>query len=225
MTTPQVAVLTGDLIGSTGHPVADVDTAMQAIRLASANTGRWHTLPHDTRFTRFRGDGWQIVLAEPWLSLRAAVVIQGSLMALGMESRISIGIADAETLGTTDLSDAAGAAFELSGHGLDQMGDSWRFAIKRKVKCVEDQLIADLLGERLDRWTAAQAEAASLYLASPSKLRTLFDIGKELGISPQAVNDRLRGAGCQVIASVLRRWEALRNQTIGDQEGRNRIDD
>jgi hypothetical protein len=225
MTSPQVAVLTGDLIGSTGHPVADVDAAMQTIRLASANAGRWHKIPHDTRFTRFRGDGWQIVLAEPRLSLRTAIVIQGSLLALGMESRISIGIGEAETLGTTNLSDAAGPAFELSGHGLDQMGDSWRFAIEGKAPRVEDQLIADLLGERAGRWTAAQAEAASLYLASPSKIRTLFEIGMELGISPQAVNDRLRGAGCQVIASVLRRWEALRGAPNTDMEGRNKLND
>ena len=60
---------------------------------------------------------------------------------------------------------------------------------------------------------AAQAEAAAMQLATPDRAPTLQEIGKTLGISAQAVNDRVRGAGCQAIASVLRRWEAAkRNQ-------------
>lgn len=180
---------------------------MQSIRKAAATIADWHASRTDARFTRFRGDGWQICLAEPRLSLRAAVVIQGHLNALGIESRISIGIGPAASLGSSDLSDAAGRAFELSGHGLDQMGDAQRLAIEKDGIAVEDQLIADLLGERMGRWTAAQAEAAALQLASPAKVKTLFEIGRLLDISPQAVNDRLRGAGGQTIASVLRRWE------------------
>ena len=208
----ELAVITGDLVGSTRHPSDQIDAAMQAIEGAAADIADWHSPSTDTRFTRFRGDGWQICLSDPRLSLRAAVVIQGRLIARGMESRISIGIGAADTLGTADLSDAAGRAFELSGHGLDQMGDTWRLAIDKDGIQVEDQLIADLLGERMGRWTAAQAEAAAMQLASPGRIRTLFEIGKQLKISPQAVNDRVRGAGCPVIASVLRRWEGAKTR-------------
>jgi hypothetical protein len=208
MTQPYVAVLTGDLVGSTGHPIKTVEAAMLAIRKAADDIGAWHTPARDIRFTRFRGDGWQIVLAEPRLSLRAAVVVQGKLVALGLESRISIGIGPADSLGTANLADAAGDAFERSGRGLDQMGDNWLLAIDGKPVIEEDRMIADLLGERMGRWTAAQAEAAAMQLSTPGRVTTLQDIGKVLGISPQAVNDRVRGAGCQTIASVLRRWEA-----------------
>jgi hypothetical protein len=213
----QIAVLTGDLVGSTKRSSDQVDDAMQAIQSAASTAATWQSPAQGTRFTRFRGDGWQICLTEPRLSLRAAVVIQGRLIALGMESRISIGIGPADSLGTVDLSDAAGQAFELSGHGLDQMDDMWRLGIAKDEIPVEDQLISDLLGERMGRWTAAQAEATSLYLAWPFKVRTLFDIGSELHISPQAVNDRLRGAGCQVVASVLRRWERSKSDQGWDK--------
>lgn len=206
----QIAVVTGDLVGSTKHSSDQVDAAMQAILFAASTIANWQSPAKDTRFTRFRGDGWQIYLMEPRLSLRAAVVIQGRLIALGMESRISVGIGTVDTLGTADLSDAAGRAFELSGHGLDQMADTSRLAIDKDGIPVEDQLIADLLGERMGRWTAAQAEAAALQLASPVRIRTLSDIGKELNISAQAVNDRVRGAGCHAIGSVLRRWESVK---------------
>jgi hypothetical protein len=217
MTREHIAVLTGDLVESTRQPTSRVDAAMQTLRQAAALFVAWQAPPHDTRFTRFRGDGWQIVLHDHRLSLRAAVVLQGSLGALGMESRISIGIGPAENLGTTDLSDAAGKAFELSGQGLDKMADTLRIAIAGASVTEEDAMIADLLGERMGRWTAAQAEAAALQLASPDRIITLHEIGRTLGISPQAVNDRVRGAGCATIASVLRRWEALKRRDSQDQ--------
>jgi hypothetical protein len=160
MTHRPSAVLTGDLVGSTSHPANTVEAAMQAIRAAAAGIAGWQPRPATRRFTRFRGDGWQILLAEPRLSLRAAVVVQGRLIALGLESRISIGIGPAESLGTADLSDATGEAFERSGRGLDQMQDSARLAIDGAPVLEEDRMIADLLGERMGRWTAAQAEAA-----------------------------------------------------------------
>jgi len=204
-----VSVLTGDLVGSTTHPVEKLDAAMQAIRRTAAEIGDWQDPPADTRFTRFRGDGWQLYLAEPRLSLRAAVVVQGRLMAMAMESRISIGIGKADNLGTRDLADAAGRAFERSGRGLDSIGSLFRLGISGDAVLPQDQLIADLLAERMSRWTAAQAEAVSLQLASRLRIRTLSEIGKDLNISPQAVNDRVRGAGGQIIASVLRRWEEI----------------
>ncbi|NHB77373.1 hypothetical protein [Rhodobacter calidifons] len=219
------AVITGDLVASSNRPVGLIDAAMRAIREAAITIADWHRTPTDTRFTRFRGDGWQIVLAEPRLALRAAVVIQARLIALGMESRISIGVGTVDSLGTTDLSDAAGEAFALSGRGLDGLGGSWRFALNKtesaesdRIILVEDQLIADLLAERISKWTVAQAEAAALHLSSPARVRTLFEIGQVLNISPQAVNDRLRGAGTATIASVLRRWEGLKQGSAWDGE-------
>lgn len=212
-----LAVLTGDVVRSTRQPAGKIDGAMQALRQAAGRIGTWTDPPRDTRFTRFRGDGWQIVLHDPARSLRAAVVLQGTLGALGLESRISIGLGQAENLGTTDLSDAAGKVFELSGQGLDRMAHPSRIAIAGVSVTEPDAMIADLLGERMGRWTAAQAEAAALMLGTPDRPPTLLEIGTTLGISPQAVNDRVRGAGCATIASVLRRWEALHR--------RDRLDD
>jgi hypothetical protein len=210
MASSVIAVITGDLVGSTGHPADKVDAAMQAIHTAALNISDWQTPPKDTRFTRFRGDGWQMVLTSPHFALRAAVVIQGRLIAMGLESRMFIGVGKPDSFGTSNLADASGKAFEESGRGLDDMGEMWRLKISGVGVEVQDDIIADLLGERMQKWTAAQAEAASLQLASPIKIRTLFDIGRALNISPQAVNYRVRGAGCHQIASVLRRWENLK---------------
>jgi hypothetical protein len=96
------------------------------------------------------------------------------------------------------------------------MGDANRLGIdgprSGATVRVEDQLIAELLGERMGRWTPAQAEAAAMQLAAPARTVTLSEIGNALNISPQAVNDRVRGAGCGTVASVLRRWEGQKDR-------------
>lgn len=202
-----IAVLTGDLVNSRNYSAAEIDKAMDAIRATAKVIADLQSPPTDPRFTRYRGDGWQIYLAKPRFSLRAAAVIQAGLVALGMESRISIGIGPADSVGTADLADAAGKAFEDSGRGLDSMGQIWRLSISGDEVQDRDHIITALLGERMQKWTAAQATAAAMQLASPVKIRTLFDIGRELNISPQAVNDRVTGAGCAQIAYALRVWE------------------
>lgn len=213
MEQPQIAVLTGDIVRSTTYPAATLEHAMQAIQRAAAGLATLQSPPADPRFTRFRGDGWQIALIKPHLSLRAAVVIQAHLTTLGLATRLCIGIGPADSLGTTDLSDAAGEAFERSGRGLDALSDTARLAIDGHQVREEDRIIADLLDERMGRWTAAQAEATAMQLGKPDRSITLQEIGASLGISAQAVNDRLRGGGGQTIASALRRWEAAkRNQ-------------
>jgi hypothetical protein len=216
--TSLIAVITGDLIGASRQPLELTDRAMHAIAAAADEIAGWQSPARSTRFTRFRGDGWQILLTEAHLALRACVVIQARLMAFGLESRAFIGVGTAKTYGSSSLADASGEAFELSGRGLDALGDISKLGIGKTDIRPEDQLITDLLSDRMSRWTAAQAEAASLQLASPAKVPTLSEIGKKLNISPQAVNDRVRGAGCHTIASVLRRWEATKLQQGWDSD-------
>jgi hypothetical protein len=68
------------------------------------------------------------------------------------------------------------------------------------------RIIVDLLDERTARWSREQAEAMALHLAPDNP--TLTDIAPRLGISPQAVNYRLAGAGGTAIRHALRDWEA-----------------
>jgi hypothetical protein len=65
--------------------------------------------------------------------------------------------------------------------------------------------IVDLLDERSTRWTRPQAEATALYLHPDDP--TLTDIAPLLGISAQAVNYRLAGAGAPAIRRALQAWE------------------
>src|SRR5690606_33341086 len=86
------AILTGDLVGSTEKPVAALEQAMQALAETARGISAWTGA--DTRFTRYRGDGWQIYVAVPGLGLRAALTIIARLRAAdaGLATRAAIGI-------------------------------------------------------------------------------------------------------------------------------------
>ena len=202
-----IAVLTGDLVGSTGYPAETVDAAMHAIQAAALSVAEWQTPPTDTRFTRFRGDGWQIYLEQPEFSLRAAMFIAASLRAqsIGMTTRVSAAIGIAENLGSMNLSDASGPVFQVSGRELDKMPRSGQVALNGRTIAYQDQIIVRLMFERTSRWTQPQAEAMAHYLHPDN--RTLNDIALTLGISPQAVNYRLGGGGATRLRMDLQLWE------------------
>ena len=117
------AVLTGDLIGSTKVEPAALERAIDLLAETARELTGWAPPSPDPRFTRYRGDGWQMVVAEPGLALRAVLMLSASLRAadLGLATRAAIGIGAVESLGTASLADARGVAFEASGRGLDHM--------------------------------------------------------------------------------------------------------
>lgn len=203
-----MAVLTGDLIKSGSQPPETLDLAMEQLQSAADAIAEWNG-QRDLRFTRFRGDGWQLWLREPWLGLRAALVLIAELRSGGtsLSTRISIGIGPKESIGSTDLSDAHGPAFFLSGRGLDEMGKTRHIALAGPAITERDRIIANLMFERASRWTAPQAQAMALYLHPNHP--TLADLGRVLGISPQAVNYRLGGGGATELRATLTLWEEV----------------
>lgn len=208
MSSAIIAVLTGDLIASTDQKASVVDTAMGRIRVAADAVAGWPG-DSDTRFTRFRGDGWQVCLAAPQYCLRAALFVAATLRAddIRMETRISIALGTADTLGTADLSDASGEAFQLSGRQLDGMSRTARIALTGTGIGDRDRIIARQMFERASRWTQPQAEAMALYLHPDNP--TLNDIAERLGITPQAVNYRLGGGGAANLRTNLQLWEEV----------------
>jgi len=205
---PIVAVLTGDLVNSEEKSSEVVDQAMAQLEATAHTIAVWQSHA-DLRFTRFRGDGWQVLLKDPWLALRAALVLLARLRSGGtdLSSRISIGLGKIDSSGTTDLSDANGEAFVLSGRGLDEMARSQRIAFSGSMIGHRDKIIARLMFERASRWTMPQAEAMALYLQPDHP--TLAELATELGISPQAVNYRLGGGGANELRTTLRLWEEV----------------
>ena len=135
------AVLTGDLIKSTAAPARAVDFSLAALDHAAEEIAGWGL--GATRFTRFRGDGWQVYLSADDQVLRAALFLAACLRAAetGLRTRIGGGVGAVERL-DDDLGRAAGPAFIRSGRALD--------AMPRTRWLVIDGVDPDALGPR--RW-------------------------------------------------------------------------
>ena len=201
------AILTGDLIGSTKAPPQNVEEAMAVLAEVADGIARWTTPGCDARFTRYRGDGWQMYVPEAGLGLRAALVLNAGLRAghVGLATRAAIGVGRIDSLGTGSLADARGTAFEASGHALDAMDRSRHLTIAGSGVTTWHRIIVDLLDERATRWSRQQAEATALYLNPDNP--TLSQIAPRIGISAQAVSYRLLGAGAPTIRDALHAWE------------------
>lgn len=205
-----IAVLTGDLIASTAASALAVDRAMLALAQAAQTIGGW--IGHDTRFTRFRGDGWQIYLDQPSLALRAALVLTAHLRATdtGLATRIAIALGPHDGLGRAGLSGASGPAFETSGRALDQMkrSDEIAFAVARlpQASLRWQQAVIALAHWHATRWSREQAEAMVLALAPHTPRQD--DIAQTLGITRQAVQGRLKSAGMRALQPALSAFEA-----------------
>lgn len=208
---PDHAVLTGDLIASTQAGTAAVDRAMAVLSATAEEITGW-TLAEkiaveDTHFTRFRGDGWQIVVSIARFGLRAALLMYAKLVAdPGLPAtRIAVGISTIDRLPGPDLSNADGAAFAISGRALAQIerGEHLRVAGHR-ITPFRAALVA-LIDDRISDWTPEQAEAVAHVLAPDAP--TQAAIAATLGISPQALSSRLTGARWPTLRRVLAAWE------------------
>jgi hypothetical protein len=202
-------VFTGDFIRSASVPAVRLDAAMAALAEATLRFDRWWPAATQARFTRYRGDGWHFVLADPARALKACIYLAARLRAAdtGLATRVSIGIGAVTRLGSADLGDAAGPAFELSGQGLDRMRRGRSHDIAGTGVTALHRATLILVGERMARWTREQAEAVALNL--PSDTLTQSDAAEQMRISPQAMSARLTGAGFPALAEAAALWQAM----------------
>lgn len=200
-------MLTGDLVGSRVAGAAAVDAAMTVLSGAAGRiAAEW--LQEPTFFTRYRGDGWQMYLAEPGLVLRACLYLTASLRAsgAGLQTRISVGVGGVERIGPDGLAGASGEAFTLSGQGLDDMPKARRLAIAgRGHVTLWQEAIFDLVEWQAGRWSREQAEAV-IHALDPREA-TQAEIAARLGITRQALQARLRGAGLAAMTGALLAFE------------------
>ncbi|MCU0906455.1 MAG: helix-turn-helix domain-containing protein [Rhodobacteraceae bacterium] len=201
------AVLLGDLVGSRRHAADAIDRAMRAL---ADTADRLAPVTGPARFTRFRGDGWQLVTSRPEMTLRIGLCLMARLVADGSpETRVAIGVGQIDRLPEGDLGAASGSAFLRSGQALDDMPARRRLRLEGLLPTDRGLLdgMLHLTETVAARWSPLQAEAVLLALV-PGRARQV-ELAQSLGISPQAVNQRLLGAGLPAIETALAAFEAL----------------
>lgn len=166
------AVLTGDIVASSALSPAQLRQLFSAHEQAIETMRRWPGAPDLLVGSRYRGDGWQLVLGKPEWALRAALFIRAAIRVqdAGFETRIGIGIG-AGTLDPSDIGASSGPAFERSGHCLDTLQKHFMFGINTGNDGHNSDLFNSVfvMADALSRgWTARQAEVFSFILSPDS---------------------------------------------------------
>ncbi|WP_138934129.1 MarR family transcriptional regulator [Roseovarius arcticus] len=198
------AVLTGDIVASSSIEADALDALLQHIERVSLEAAAWtgHGPNIMTGFARRGGDGWQMAINRPDLALRLSLYIRAQLRLLDPQyaTRIAAAAGDGEVpeQPMTDLNSAHGAAFTASGRLLEKLDGHTLMAHADGGAIDAAFRLADYISQN---WTQAQARSLCLMLPPGAGPRRVA--AETLGISRQAVDQALNGAGYPALIDAL----------------------
>ncbi|MEM6636402.1 MAG: hypothetical protein AAF667_10980 [Pseudomonadota bacterium] len=199
----EILVITGDIVKSQQLAEGRLGAAFDALARADAAVGA--AQGSDARLSRFRGDGWQMVLSQPTLGFRATVLIRAALRAADRDfaTRIALGIGPDTLKGAGDLGGENGPAFVASGQALDGLPARRRSARGNAPAALA---VALHLGDAIaDGWTETQA--ALVFEALGSGRKTQAELARGQGITQQTVQQHLEAARFDQISAALSCFE------------------
>lgn len=195
----QRAVITADIVNSTPSWVAELRRRIEQIIYASQAK---------TEIYFYRGDRFQCYLADPYSVYRLALQLRTEARLfekdrpnIETDLRISIGIGSVE-MPVTQLATAQGAAFVLSGRGLDELEESERRLriqcsdVKTNIALKSISLFTDYLFKSL---TMKQAEVLQHLLNN----RTQLETAKLLNKSQSTINRHVQSMGWKQIEELI----------------------
>jgi hypothetical protein len=207
-----IAVLTGDIVGSSG--LQRVDT--QPVSVLIENAGKWVMNRFPTaihaQIDVFRGDSWQMVVNEPAIALRIGLYFRALLRCnYGIDSRVSVGFGGVDFLPSDNISTGTGQAFTLSGQGLAQCIKPTRMNLsfpsqERKIIGQGFNTIARLIDLQVGRWTPGQSRAIAGALIDLTQAEIAAS-WQPAPVSQQAISQHLENAGWAQIKDGLHYME------------------
>jgi len=202
-----VAVLTGDLVGSTGLLVRDLERARSVVIEAVAEMARWPDGGILAGAEFFRGDSWQVLLGEPRHFLRAALYVRASLRREGrdLDTRIGVGIGAVEKIDLNRVSLSIGEAFTASGRALDGMSGDLGVTVSIPDHASEAlgwiRPMAALCSAATNHWSERQAEIVSRMLTLPGPRQ--MDVAAMLAVSRQQVSKSLAAVDFDAVLAAI----------------------
>ncbi len=182
------SVITGDIIKSEriSDPTLWLDTLKSALTYLTKNSDNWEL---------FRGDSFQIEIADITNSFEAAIYIKAALKShKSLDARMALGIGNKSFTGK-NITESNGEVFQFSGETLEQLKkEKVTFKIKtpNPKLDVELNLYFKLAFTIMDNWTSNAAEIVKLHLENPNM--TQAALGKTIGITQNTVSERQKRA-------------------------------
>lgn len=159
------AVLTGDIVDSSKLPKARREALTGLLQESSRATIKAFPKVVPYAVDVFRGDGWQLLVSEPALSVRVGLYFRASLRSgvergRGLDTRMSIAI------GTVDfvkgrVSQGDGEAYRISGRELEELPRKQRLALRSPDEAQQAAfgVVVRLVDALVQDWTGSQARA------------------------------------------------------------------
>lgn len=198
---PLFAVLTGDIVRSSELDPGALDEIMSALDTAARDLSGWAP-GMSAGFARRGGDGWQIVHDNAVFCFRAALWLQAVVRRGGKDRATRIALATGsgalDPQAIRDPNAASGPAFTASGRLLETLKHPALMAHADGGALSAALRLADHIGQG---WTQAQARA--LCEALPPGAGPRAEAAERLGITRQAVNQALWGAGFPALEEAL----------------------
>jgi hypothetical protein len=220
MTQPQLyAVLTGDIVKSSRLTSPQLASVRSTLVGAVESASHWKRGLVKGKPEFYRGDAWQLLLAQPAMALRFGLFLRASLLAQGLvDTRISIGLGAAASISARKISLSTGQAFVLSGHALDEMTRYSRLAVRLPDTAgplaAWLPVTAHLCDALIRQWTRRQAElvCAALHPSAPSHEAIALSLKRP--VSKQTVTKSLDGANWYVLREALQLFERAPWQSL-----------
>ncbi len=208
-----VAVLTGDLVGSSSWPHHEL-SKVRSISEKTFREFKKHWRIAQTRdLTFYRGDEWQLALFNVRFALRLALLLRArmrSISGIEADTRVSIAIGQLNEFDPSGVAFSSGEAFTLSGRRLDSLKRQ-NLAISLPVhfgwesRWIEASVLS--CGHLVDKWTTRQAEINALALTIGKTTQT--ELGKRLTpqVRQQTVADSFHGSNWNIIENTVEVFE------------------
>jgi hypothetical protein len=202
------AVLTGDVVGSSKLDAASRRDLPNALKKASAAARSVFKNAVPLAADIFRGDSWQLVVANAELGLRVALFLRAHLRGyspgLALDTRVAIGLGPITFLPQTRVSEGDGPAFRESGNMLESMPKSRRLTLSLAAGEMPPGVgaVVGLIDTLMVRWTEKQA----LAVVGALQGQTQVEIGKSWNppVKQQVIARHLQQAS----------WEAIEKEGL-----------
>lgn len=204
------AVLTGDIIKSRSL-IDSLNKVQDLLKSIPEMFNERYEGCVEPYMSIFRGDSWQLLLHKKELAIRLALFIKTVLAAEhNVRTRISIGIGSVDRIDAANISQSSGAAFELSGKGLDELEKHQELHLVAEDHDLQYQI--RLLDCVIKKVTPRQALALKFALLglTQEKIAEQIDLqSPNKKVTQQAVAKLLKNCCWKIISEYLDYFEQL----------------
>jgi hypothetical protein len=205
------AVLTGDIVSFSKLPKGDRASIHRILQEGTETFQKAFKGSIPLKVDVFRGDSWQLLVADTSLALRAALFLRAYLCAsietAKVDTRIALGIGTIDFVPDGRVSRGDGAAYRISGSGLERMNKASRMSFGFLDNSAEGALdiIVRLVDAIVIKLSARQARALTGALQGLTQER-IGSLWKP-PITQQTVNRHLQRAGWFAVEGAIRFFE------------------